>query len=361
MQELQDNIRANQNHPSVMMWSIGNELSRAPGPGAGLLHRPRRASGQADGPDAAGRPRRRRLSLAPAARTSTARWTSSGSTTTSAGTRGRGGLVADRALLSPYLDSLRACYPHKAIVVSEFGAEANRDGPPEEKGTFQFQEDFVKYHLGVFATKPWLSGAVYWALKEFRVRPGWDGGNPRPSSPLHQKGLISFADVKKPAYFDLQALYKARRRAVPRPPLGATTRRDPAARPWIASGAGVVRGARSGSWAGRRSRAGRQVGQADGLAQAHARWAGIRQRHAAGARARGLLRARRAAAAAVVLAVGGRRPGRDRVGAQDEQEQHRGEEERDEVERAEEQEQLRIRGHGPRVPRDGAGPEGPFR
>ena len=52
-------------------------------------------------------------------------------------------------------------------MVTEFGAEANRDGPVEEKGTWAFQQDFVNYHLGIYAQKPWLSGAVYWALNEF--------------------------------------------------------------------------------------------------------------------------------------------------------------------------------------------------
>ena len=67
----------------------------------------------------------------------------------------------------------------------------------------------MNFHLGVYATKPWLSGAIYWALEEFRVRPGWDGGNPRPNPPIHQKGLISFAGVRKPAFFEAQRLFKA--------------------------------------------------------------------------------------------------------------------------------------------------------
>ena len=131
---------------------------------------------------------------------------------------GPNGQIADRTLLSDYLDSVRQCYPNKAIVISEFGAEANRDGPVEEKGTYAFQQDFVNFHLGVFATKPWLSGAIYFALQEFRVRPDWDGGNPRPQPPVHQKGLVSFDGVRKPAFFDVQRIFLATKqfRAVPR-------------------------------------------------------------------------------------------------------------------------------------------------
>ena len=100
--------------------------------------------------------------------------------------------VADRNALSPYLDQMRGCHPTKALMVTEFGAEANRNGSPEEKGTFEFQRDFLRFHLDVFATKPWLSGAVYWTLREFLVRPGWDGGNPVPQPPIHQKAVITY-------------------------------------------------------------------------------------------------------------------------------------------------------------------------
>ena len=103
-------------------------------------------------------------------------------------------------------------------MVTEFGAEANRDGPVEEKGTYAFQQDFVNYHLGVYATKPWLSGAIYWALQEFRVRPDWDGGNPRPAAadppegPGHLRRRAQAGVLRRPA--DLPATKQFR--AVPR-------------------------------------------------------------------------------------------------------------------------------------------------
>jgi beta-glucuronidase len=119
------------------------------------------------------------------------------------------GQVANRDDLSPYLEKMRACHPTKGLMITEFGAEANRNGSPAEKGTFQFQQDFLAFHLGVFNTKPWLSGVVYFPLREFAVRPGWDGGNPIPNPPFHQKAVLSYDGTAKPAYYDLQAAYRA--------------------------------------------------------------------------------------------------------------------------------------------------------
>jgi beta-glucuronidase len=61
----------------------------------------------------------------------------------------------------------------------------------------------------VHGSKPWLSGSLYWALNEFRVRPNWDGGNPRPSPPVHQKGLVTYDRTRKPAWLDVQRLFSA--------------------------------------------------------------------------------------------------------------------------------------------------------
>jgi beta-glucuronidase len=206
--ELEANILANQNHPSIMLWSIGNELSARPGPvQQNYIERavrqakaldPSRPIGLAVAgyPSAGCRPQYAPLDVI-------------GINEYFGWYPGPNGQIADRETLSGFLDATRACYPNKAILVSEFGAEANRSGPVEEKGTYEYQQDFVNFHLGVHSSKPWLSGSIYWALQEFRVRPNWDGGNPHPNSPIHEKGLLRFDGTKKPAWFDVERLFKA--------------------------------------------------------------------------------------------------------------------------------------------------------
>ena len=204
--ELEDNILANQNHPSVLLWSIGNELSARPGPVQSFYIN--RAARQAKALDPT-RPVGLAVAGYPSAgcRSQYAALDVIGVNEYFGWYPGPNGQIADRDLLSGYLDSVRACYPNKAIVVSEFGAEGNRIGPVEEKGTFEHQVDFVNYHLAVHGSKPWLTGSIYWALQEFRVRPNWDGGNPRPNSPIHEKGLLEFDGAKKPAWFDVQRIF----------------------------------------------------------------------------------------------------------------------------------------------------------
>jgi beta-glucuronidase len=205
---LRQNILTNNAHPSIIVWSIQNELSTRVGPSQGALIRQQAAIAHRMDPS-------RPVGLAVAA------YPSAGCQAGYAPIDviglndyfgwypGPGGTLADEEGLSPYLDAVHNCYPNKALVITETGAEANRDGPEEEKGTYQFQVDFADYHFGVYATKPFLSGAIWWGLQEFRVRPTWDGGNPRPSSPIHTKGLITQDGVRKPAFFELQRIFRS--------------------------------------------------------------------------------------------------------------------------------------------------------
>ena len=242
---------------------------------------------------------------------------------------GPSGQIFDRTKLSGYLDAARNCYPDKALMVSEFGAEANRDGPIEEKGTWAFQQEWINYQLGVFATKPWLSGAIYWALNEFWVRPGWEGGNPRPTQPLHQKGLITYDGVKKPAWADVQRAFTTTPQFLP-----ATLARHATAH----RARRLHRLARPHTAAGRVDEL--VVARTHSLVGLNRE----RQRNAAGRGRLGLVRdAVVPAAPGVVLVVGC--PCRCVVRTQEHEEERAAKQQGHEMENSEDHKQLRIGGH----------------
>ena len=208
VEELTRMIGAHENHASVMLWSIGNELSSQPGPvQISYINSAVKTAKQLDPT--------RPVGIAVAAYPNSLCQATEYKALDVIGFNnyfgwypGPSGQIFDRTKLSGYLDAVRACYPNQALMVTEFGAESNRDGPIEEKGTWAFQQDWINYQMTVMNSKPWLSGVIYWALNEFWVRPGWEGGNPRPAAPIHQKGLVSYDGVKKPAFFDIQRWFK---------------------------------------------------------------------------------------------------------------------------------------------------------
>ncbi len=110
--------------------------------------------------------------------------------------------TADLADLGPFLDRMRRLYPTQALVVTEFGAESTFSGPADEKETYAFQEQYLKGVMDIVAQRPFVGGSIYWTLREFAVKPDWDGGANRDvaRNAIHHKGLITYAGQKKPAF-----------------------------------------------------------------------------------------------------------------------------------------------------------------
>jgi beta-glucuronidase len=104
--------------------------------------------------------------------------------------------------LGPYLDRMRDMYPRQALVLTEFGAESTFQGPASEKETFAFQSLYVRQVLDIVEQRPFVGGAIYWTLREFAVKPNWDGGakRPVPRDGIHHKGLITYSGHRKPAW-----------------------------------------------------------------------------------------------------------------------------------------------------------------
>ena len=208
LDQLRSNILINKDHPSVLVWSIGNELTSKPGPPENAwIGTATRTAHKMD----ATRPVTMALVGYPP---DECRKVYNTLDVISVNTYfgwypAPVGQSADRTLLGPFLDQMRACYPAKPVMVTEFGAEGNRNGPPEEKGTYEFQDDYVRYTAGVISSKPFVNAATYWTLQEFRVRPNYTGGNPRGEAPYHQKGPIDRFGNQRPIFNVLRELYSA--------------------------------------------------------------------------------------------------------------------------------------------------------
>ena len=106
--------------------------------------------------------------------------------------------------LEPFLRKFRGYYRNEALVMTEFGAESTMDGPATLKETFAFQADYLQRNLSLIRRLGFMSGAIYWTLREFAVKPDWDGGALRTDvkrDAIHNKGLIRYGDAwRKPAW-----------------------------------------------------------------------------------------------------------------------------------------------------------------
>ncbi len=212
---LRQNILDNQDHPSILLWSIANEPSQPPNSdqvsyiqtAVGIVHRldPTRPAAMAimgiPGYVCGG-------AYAPLQVIGVNEYFGL--------FQEAGGVTDDRDALSPFLDSLRACHPNQALMVTEFGFDGDRNGPVEEYGTYQHQDDMLAFHLGVLAGKSWLSGAIIQTLQDFVSSPWYNGGDPWPDPPFNQKGLVDRYGNPKPAFGIVSGSFHATQQLGPR-------------------------------------------------------------------------------------------------------------------------------------------------
>ena len=109
-------------------------------------------------------------------------------------------------LVKASVASFEAAFPNKAVVVTEFGAEASSANQALRPGGFGFQTRLLATHLRAYKNDTRLSGMLIWVLRDFAVAPSFAGGSIHRIVPdirivkgVNQKGLFDYIGRPKPS------------------------------------------------------------------------------------------------------------------------------------------------------------------
>jgi hypothetical protein len=206
-ERVQRTVDAEQTHPSVAVWSLGNEVAGRGHPGgqaewidatAGLLHRldpGRPVAVDLWGPHL---PRARELL--------TRRLDVLGLTDYTGWYDHAGAPPAvQESQVRGRLGRLRELFPGRPVVVTEFGAASNSRNAPSAVGGLDYQAALLRRRIAELR-RAGVAGMLVWTLRDFALRPDFHGGSISGTSPgvvltpgLNEKGLFTYAGRAKPA------------------------------------------------------------------------------------------------------------------------------------------------------------------
>lgn len=205
-EQLHELIRQNRNHPSVMVWGLGNEIYRVDATSARVLSMLQRVAHEED----PGRPTVYANCCGPIDGAQAMHTDAIGSNVYFGW---YDGAFAD---LGPFLDANHARRPSTPESVSEYGAGAGasqQEDPPQRPqpgGRWHPEQYQALYHEAAWrqlAARPWLWAKFIWVGFDFPSA----GRNEGERAGFNDKGLVSYdRRVKKDAYYWYQANWTTR-------------------------------------------------------------------------------------------------------------------------------------------------------
>ncbi len=111
--------------------------------------------------------------------------------------------------LRSYLEELHAKYPDKPVIVSEFGAGAvpgrHDEGVSPEKFSEEFQAGYIEATWEILLEKPYVAGGMPWCFADFRCSQ-W--GESHPVEGMNLKGVVDYNRNRKLAFDSLKEIYR---------------------------------------------------------------------------------------------------------------------------------------------------------
>lgn len=112
-----------------------------------------------------------------------------------------------------FTTEVKKIYAGKALVLTEFGAEANGENSTSKPGGYGYQAELLKTTIDAYAADPDISGEIVWNLRDFGVAPTFIGGSIRRTYEgtirlvrgLNQKGLFTYGGRPKPSVAPVRA------------------------------------------------------------------------------------------------------------------------------------------------------------
>ncbi|WP_082507034.1 glycoside hydrolase family 2 TIM barrel-domain containing protein [Duganella sp. Root336D2] len=200
-QQLRELVRQNSNHPSVMLWGLGNEIYQSDAASARVLAKLQQIAHEED----PSRPTAYANCCAPIDGPQASH------TDAVASNVYFGWYDGQFADLGPFLDANRTRRPATALAISEYGAGASalqqEDPPrrPQPGGRWHPEQYQALYHEAAWpqlAARPWLWASFVWVGFDFASAGRNEGDTPG----FNDKGLVSFdRTIRKDAYFWYQA------------------------------------------------------------------------------------------------------------------------------------------------------------
>jgi len=203
--QLNATIRQHRNHPSVIIWSVANEIPTDKPEGAAYIAKAVQYVHQLD-------PTR----LATFASDRRERDLALGSVDIIAVNEYFGWYYGGLNDVGPMLDNLHAKYPDKPIMVSEYGSEAVADWsaatakPGSKDYSYAYQAKFLQDHMEqIYASSRagYVAGGTIWVYGDFPDPHRIGGDHPVIAQYRNNKGLVTLDRTRKPAYNTVQNFF----------------------------------------------------------------------------------------------------------------------------------------------------------